>query len=170
MLKILNTLNDSHRQYLVDRLKSADRQKYISVLGAQTLRKIDSYLSQHNFPPIEYFLLFSFPANNTQLLHIDGDQTYRKCSLNFLIEGKAKLEYFKTDSPPNIRTSSTGIKSYECNIETASLVSSTQITSEMLITTDVPHRVVTEEPTILLCARFVNNPSFQQVLDAVKSS
>ena len=144
--------------------------KYISVLDTGQFRSLDLYLRRKNFPQIEYFLLFSFPANNTQLLHIDGDQTYRKCSLNFLVEGKANLEMFSTSVPPTIRTSSTGIKSYECDVSSATQLSSTQITNEMLITTDVPHRVVTEEPTILLCARFVNNPSFQQVLDAVKSS
>lgn len=170
MLKALDILNNDQRQEMIANLRLVDQGKYIAMLSSKSLGDFDLNKQCKNLPKIQYFLLFRFPANSEQILHIDCDEIYRKCSLNFLVEGKARVEIYHTSHPPTVKYSSSGIKLHECDINTATLICSAEASNEMLIKTDVPHRVIAETATTMLCARFVNNPSFQQVLDAVKSS
>lgn len=144
--------------------------KFISYLPINQFRFLDIYLTSIGMPSLEYAVAFRFDANQQQPIHIDGDNEFRKCSLNFLISGGGEVDFYTCDKEPDVKISSTGIRSYSLSHAKCELLSAHEMTSAFLMTTDIPHCAKQNTATDLLCVRFANNPSFQQVLDAVKSS
>ena len=125
---------------------------------------------KYNFPPIEYFLIFSHQQQN-QLVHIDGTNQYRYASLNLTVSGyqNTKMLFYtenKSSIQLNIRNAN------YLDLKDLKLVSEFNgCNNWVMINSGVPHQAVginLNETRTTVCFRFVGNPRFESLIKNAK--
>jgi len=124
----------------------------------------DVLVTNYQFPPIQYFILFSHKKD--QPIHIDGMDTLRYASLNLPLAGQDsnKMIFYKKkkDSIPVI-TNANYYK--ESDVEYLDEFDGQKRWT--LVNSGIPHHVInidSTQPRITLCVRFHNNPTFEHLL------
>ena len=124
----------------------------------------DILVTNYQFPPIEYFILFNHKRD--QHIHIDGIGTIRHASLNLPLTGKDsnKMIFYKLkkDSVPII----TNANYYtESDVEYLAEIDGKKRWT--LVNSGIPHQVINIDasyPRITLCVRFIKNPTLEYLL------
>jgi hypothetical protein len=124
----------------------------------------DILVTNYQFPPIEYFILFNHKRD--QSIHIDGIGTIRYASLNLPLAGQDsnKMIFYKLkkDSVPIITNAN-----YHTETDVEYLAEIDGRKRWTLVNSGIPHQVTnidSSHPRITLCVRFYNNPSFEHLL------
>lgn len=115
---------------------------------------------EKGWPAFEYAILFNWHKDQLQHIHIDGvPPEKRHASLNVIIKGGEGCKFQWYDAPAfGSGATVNQIVSWRVDDDAAKLIHETPLLPTMLVRTDIPHKVVVESDTILLCLRFRGNP------------
>lgn len=146
--------------------------QYDSMNIDPAIAKLSSILtSEFNFPPIECFLIFCHKKEK-QPIHIDGTRKLRYASLNLSISGfeNTKMIFYKKNNP-NASVEVTNANYFD--IKDLTPVAEFNGANEwILVNSGEPHQVInidTNNPRITVCIRFLNNPTFGNLIKNAKS-
>ena len=140
------------------------QEKEILKLGAELTTKL-------KFPPIDYFFLIRH-NDIDQSIHADGLKVVRNASFNLPLTGYAgtKLCFYKPKTE-DVEPTITNANHY--NKEDMTVIDSFEGDNRwVLVNTSIPHNAVDinpDNPRIVLCVRFVGNPTFDQLINNAKS-
>lgn len=144
---------------------------YPNEMNKPMIKKLNEQLqSLYNFPSIEYALVFKHLK--TQPIHVDGHDNIRYASLNLPLSGyeNTKMVFYKSKINTRDIIPTDAFYFSKDEIEFDAELPGTS--DWVLVNSSVPHNIVNTnpiDPRMTICFRFKDNPSFNSLLNLVKS-
>lgn len=160
--KFFENTSDTGSSYIEYHKKDFNNELEILKLNALLVNKL-------KFPPIDYFLIFRH-VDMDQPIHADGREILRHASFNLPIIGYegTSMCFYKENNvlPPTISNANYYEK------ENLTVVEKFKGGNEwVLVNSGVPHNIIDmnpAKPRVTLCIRFLNNPTFEQLIKHAK--